>query len=65
MHPVESVGLCFTCLHSRQIKSGRGSLFWLCQKSETDPRFVKYPALPVRVCSGFEEREEGKGKREV
>jgi hypothetical protein len=35
------------------IRSAKGSEFWLCEKSATDPRFSKYPALPVRACLGF------------
>jgi hypothetical protein len=48
------VGLCASCQHSRQIKSDRGTVFWLCRKSEQDPRFPKYPALPVLQCRGYE-----------
>ncbi len=55
--PTESrpapVGLCATCLHSRKIQSDRGSLFFLCQLSETDPTFPKYPRLPVLSCPGY------------
>jgi hypothetical protein len=46
-------GLCETCLHARRVESARGSVFWLCRKSEEDPRFPKYPPLPVRQCPGF------------
>lgn len=49
-----SVGLCLSCRYARTIKSGRGTTFWLCRKSESDPRFPKYPALPVLECSGYE-----------
>ena len=31
----------------------RDSLFWLCELSFVDPRFRKYPALPVLQCDGF------------
>ncbi len=47
------VGLCADCIHSRRIKSSRGSLFFLCKLSETDPAFPKYPRLPVLSCSGY------------
>jgi hypothetical protein len=47
-------GLCLTCRHSRRIESDRGSVFWQCQLSFTDPRFAKYPRLPVLQCSGYE-----------
>jgi hypothetical protein len=29
-------------------------VFWLCRRSATDPRFPRYPSLPVLTCSGFE-----------
>ena len=48
------VGLCATCRHARRIVSDRGSRFWLCRRSETDPAFPRYPALPVLACTGFE-----------
>lgn len=34
--------------------SDRGSVFYQCRLALTDPRFVKYPALPVVACRGFE-----------
>lgn len=54
----DTAGLCRTCRHARIITSARGSTFYLCRLSETDPRFAKYPALPVVRCAGFEEKEE-------
>ena len=48
------VGLCPLCLHARKIESGRGSVFWLCERSKGDPHFRKYPPLPVTQCDGFE-----------
>lgn len=47
-----SVGLCARCHHARVVK-GRRSLFWFCELSRTDPRFVKYPRLPVLECPGY------------
>jgi hypothetical protein len=49
----DRVGLCADCTHARQIESSRGSSFLLCQLSATDPRFPKYPRLPVLQCAGF------------
>jgi len=51
------VGLCTLCRHARAIRSAKDSEFWLCQRSQFDPRFVKYPALPRRTCVGFEALE--------
>ena len=38
----------------RQILSDRGSTFYLCERAATDPKFPKYPRLPVLQCSGYE-----------
>jgi hypothetical protein len=29
----------------------------MCQLAETDPRFAKYPRLPVIRCAGYEKVE--------
>jgi hypothetical protein len=50
-------GLCATCVHHREIRSRRGSVFHLCERSREDPRFRKYPPLPVLVCPGYRVRE--------
>ncbi|MFI5056694.1 MAG: hypothetical protein ACHQLQ_00780 [Candidatus Acidiferrales bacterium] len=54
----EEAGLCADCLHARRIESARGSVFFLCERSLTDPHFPKYPQLPVVSCSGYEKKEE-------
>jgi hypothetical protein len=51
-------GLCGGCRHGRAIRSDRGSIFWLCRLSATDPRFTRYPALPVLACAGFERADD-------
>jgi len=50
----DPIGLCRTCRHVRVIGNQRGSQFYLCQLSESDPRFAKYPRLPMQRCAGFE-----------
>ena len=47
-------GLCDACRHARRVESRRGSVFLLCRRSATDPRFPRYPPLPVLRCAGFE-----------
>jgi hypothetical protein len=48
------VGLCARCTHARHVRSAKGSDFWLCRRSETEPeRYPKYPRLPVHACAGF------------
>jgi hypothetical protein len=35
-------------------------MFLRCRLASTDPRFSKYPTLPVRSCSGYRaERDSG------
>jgi hypothetical protein len=48
------VGLCSNCRHARTVTSSKGSRFWLCSRSDTDPRYAKYPRLPVLACPGHE-----------
>ena len=51
-----AVGLCARCAHVQVIVSDRQSRFYLCRLSAADPRFPKYPTLPVLACGGFLER---------
>ena len=55
------VGLCFTCRNARVVETPR-STFWLCTLSASDPRFAKYPRLPVIACEGYVERREGEAE---
>ena len=48
------VGLCATCLHRREVPNRRGSVFYLCQRSTSDPAYPRYPRLPVLTCPGYE-----------
>ncbi|HET7618015.1 MAG TPA: hypothetical protein VFK20_05855 [Vicinamibacterales bacterium] len=47
-------GLCRTCRHAAVIVSDRGSVFVRCRRSADDPRFPRYPPLPVVACAGWE-----------
>lgn len=51
------IGLCATCMHVRVVRSDRGSTFYQCTLAATNPRFRKYPALPVLRCVGYERVE--------
>ena len=53
---VRQWGLCASCRHLVVIKSDRGSTFVQCGLSKTDPRFARYPPLPVIVCGGHTAR---------
>jgi hypothetical protein len=47
-----SPGLCATCEHLRLLASPR-SVFVRCGLADRDPRFLKYPPLPVVACPGW------------
>ena len=46
-------GLCDHCAFCRVMRSDRGSTFYLCERSFTDPAYAKYPRLPVLNCAGY------------
>jgi hypothetical protein len=51
-------GLCARCRHSEIVVSSRGARFYFCRVSLVDPRFPKYPSLPVLACERYEPAEE-------
>jgi hypothetical protein len=55
----DPIGLCASCRHARLVQSSHGSTFYLCQQSEVDARFAKYPRLPVLKCAGYEPAAKG------
>ena len=55
----DPIGLCAACRHAHVVQSSRGSAFYRCRRAESDPRFPKYPRLPVLRCAGYEPAEEG------
>jgi hypothetical protein len=63
--PDPNVGLCAICRHASRVVTPR-SRFWLCRLAATDPRFDRYPRLPVLSCPGHEvgRPEEGPGARD-
>jgi hypothetical protein len=46
-------GLCDSCNHQKLVKSGRGSLFSMCQLGLRDPDWPKYPPMPVERCPRY------------
>ena len=46
-------GLCASCVHARMIESSKGATFIRCERSFVDPRFARYPTLPVLRCDGY------------
>ena len=55
----EWAGLCATCERARPVSSARGSVFVLCERSRDDPRYRRYPMLPVLRCDGREAMAQG------
>jgi hypothetical protein len=53
--------LCETCTWMREVITPKGSRFLLCQLSQTDPDYPKYPAQPVVRCEGYREKEQTGG----
>ena len=49
-------GLCAICIHQKELRNDRGSVFSLCLRGITDPDYPKYPRLPVLSCRGFESK---------
>jgi hypothetical protein len=47
-------GLCSSCRWTRIVESAKGSRFYLCGRSRFDPRFARYPRIPVLRCTGHE-----------
>ena len=50
-----TIGLCATCEFRRTVKAAR-STFYMCERSFTDPRFPKYPPIPVIRCAGYQSK---------
>ena len=51
--PTPPAGLCERCANVRIVETRKGSRFYLCTLSEVDPRFPKYPGIPVLRCAGY------------
>lgn len=49
------IGLCGSCRNARLVRSDRGFIFYQCKLAVIDPRFPKYPLLPVVSCPGYKE----------
>lgn len=48
-------GLCVACTQVRVVRSGRGSVFLMCERGlRRESGYAKYPPLPVLTCRGFE-----------
>jgi hypothetical protein len=50
--------LCETCSSMREVVTPKGSRFLLCQLSQTNPDYPKYPPQPVVRCDGYQEHKQ-------
>jgi hypothetical protein len=41
----------------RRVDSAKGSVFLMCKRADTDPRYAKYPPQPIARCAGHVPRE--------
>jgi hypothetical protein len=53
--------LCETCAWMREIITPNGSRFLLCQLSQTDANYRKYPPQAVVRCDGYQKKEQTEG----
>jgi hypothetical protein len=44
----------------RQINTPKGSRFLLCQLSQSDPAYPKYPPQPLVRCGGYQRKDKNK-----
>lgn len=54
----QDLGLCSACDWAQQVTTTRGSRFLRCGRSDGDPAYARYPALPVKHCLGFDQQKE-------
>jgi hypothetical protein len=45
--------VCSRCIEKRIVRTGKGSVFLLCQLGISNPSWPKYPPQPVRRCPKF------------
>jgi hypothetical protein len=51
--------LCNTCCHVKEVFSAKGFKCLLCQLSQQDRRYPKYPPQPLVKCVGYGSPKEG------
>jgi hypothetical protein len=56
--------LCETCAWMREVITPKGSRFLLCQLSQSNLDYSKYPSQPVVQCDGYQKKEQTEGNVE-
>ena len=49
--------LCETCALMREVVTPKGSRFLLCQLSQSNRDYPKYPRQPVVQCDGHQKKD--------
>jgi protein-tyrosine-phosphatase len=49
--------LCESCRQMREETTPKGSRFLLCQLSQSNPTYPKYPPQPIVRCHGYEQKQ--------
>jgi hypothetical protein len=49
----EVAGLCGRCTHALIRPTNKGTTYLRCDRAGSDPRFPRYPRLPMISCPGF------------
>jgi len=50
--------VCESCALMREVVTPKGSRFLLCQLSQTNSDYPKYPPQPVIRCDGYQKHEQ-------
>ncbi|MEK7857518.1 MAG: cysteine-rich CWC family protein [Elusimicrobiota bacterium] len=50
---IAAAGLCASCRKSKRLTTKTGSAIYRCALAETDPKFTKFPRLPMADCPGY------------
>jgi hypothetical protein len=56
--------LCETCAWVREVVTPKESRFLLCQWSQSNPAYPKYPPQPMVRCDGYRKKEQMQGVEE-
>lgn len=57
-------GRCRSCLYARVVPAKANDAYYFCERSVDDPRYARYPHLPMLTCDGHAYRAEAVSPRE-
>ena len=59
-----AAGGCVSCVYARLIRAKANDVYYFCERSVNDPRYARYPRLPMLTCEGHTDRAESGLPRE-